>query len=143
MVDLKIFYLMKPISIFKYTKLRFLQYKLGTIYRLLRGISSIVSFSSLVLNPDKILIVIKEHIQNVETWHRNFSSIFAIFFPFVSGIFAGANLSGDLKDPTESIPKGTLLSILITGTSYIYFAVLSTGCSLREASGKRNFNVKV
>ncbi|KAJ8944674.1 hypothetical protein NQ318_015882 [Aromia moschata] len=41
----------------------------------------------------------------------------------------------EAKDPQKSIPKGTLLSILITTTSYILMAVVA-GCTvLREATG--------
>lgn len=32
---------------------------------------------------------------------------------------AGANISGDLKDPGGAIPKGTLLAILITTLMYL------------------------
>ena len=66
---------------------------------------------------------------------HNFFSVFAVFFPVVTGIVAGANMSGDLKDPTSAIPKGTLLSIAVTAVSYLAYAVLAAGCSLRAASG--------
>uniref|UniRef100_A0A6P7F146 Bumetanide-sensitive sodium-(Potassium)-chloride cotransporter n=1 Tax=Diabrotica virgifera virgifera TaxID=50390 RepID=A0A6P7F146_DIAVI len=66
---------------------------------------------------------------------HNFFSVFAIFFPAATGILAGANISGDLKDPSSSIPKGTLLSILITSITYILMAVIA-GCTvLRDATG--------
>lgn len=65
----------------------------------------------------------------------NFFSVFAIFFPSVTGIQAGANISGDLKDPASSIPKGTMLSLLISMCSYILFVIFAGGAALRDASG--------
>ncbi len=55
----------------------------------------------------------------------NFWQVFAIFFPAVTGIMAGANLSGDLKNPRKSIPKGTISAILVTLVIYIAMAYMA------------------
>ncbi len=54
---------------------------------------------------------------------------FAIFFPAATGITAGANMSGDLKDPARSIPRGTLLAIAFTAVIYLTELILLAGFS--------------
>lgn len=66
---------------------------------------------------------------------QSFFTVFAIFFPSVTGIQAGANISGDLKDPSSSIPKGTMLSLLVSMASYVLFVFMAGAVAVRDASG--------
>uniref|UniRef100_A0A3Q2VPS9 Solute carrier family 12 member 10, tandem duplicate 1 n=1 Tax=Haplochromis burtoni TaxID=8153 RepID=A0A3Q2VPS9_HAPBU len=65
----------------------------------------------------------------------NFFRQFAIFFPACTGILSGANISGDLKDPSTAIPKGTLMAIFCTTLSYVVIVITSGASTVRDASG--------
>lgn len=52
-----------------------------------------------------------------------FWTVFAIFFPAVTGIEAGAAMSGDLKDPKRSLPAGILSAIGVSLIVYFGLAL--------------------
>ncbi|XP_065812564.1 solute carrier family 12 member 3-like [Labrus bergylta] len=68
----------------------------------------------------------------------SFFGMFSIFFPSATGILAGANISGDLKNPAVAIPKGTLMAIFWTTISYLIISSTIASCVVREASGLLN-----
>ncbi|XP_056598953.1 solute carrier family 12 member 3-like [Triplophysa dalaica] len=68
----------------------------------------------------------------------SFFGMFAIFFPSAIGILAGANISGDLKEPEVAIPKGTLMAIFCTTLSYLAISSSVGACVARDASGNMN-----
>ncbi|KAK5613533.1 hypothetical protein CRENBAI_020239 [Crenichthys baileyi] len=57
-----------------------------------------------------------------------FTLLVGIYFPSVTGIMAGSNRSGDLRDAQRSIPVGTILAILTTSFLYISFVLLFGAC---------------
>ncbi|XP_024144487.1 solute carrier family 12 member 6 isoform X1 [Oryzias melastigma] len=58
----------------------------------------------------------------------SFTLLVGIFFPSVTGIMAGSNRSGDLKDAQRSIPIGTIFAILTTSIVYLSSVVLFGAC---------------
>jgi amino acid transporter len=76
------------------------------------------------------------HLQANFTGEYDFWGVFAVFFPAVTGILSGVSLSGDLKDPARSIPRGTLFSVLAGAVIYVGLAVwLSVVSSPDELTG--------
>ncbi|HOD82557.1 MAG: Amino acid permease [Planctomycetes bacterium ADurb.Bin126] len=63
---------------------------------------------------------------------ESFFTMFALFFPAVTGIMAGANMSGDLENPGRAIPRGTLAAVGATTLVYLSMAVLLGGACPRQ-----------
>uniref|UniRef100_A0A3Q3GNF6 Solute carrier family 12 member 7b n=1 Tax=Labrus bergylta TaxID=56723 RepID=A0A3Q3GNF6_9LABR len=57
-----------------------------------------------------------------------FTLLVGIYFPSVTGIMAGSNRSGDLRDAQKSIPIGTILAIATTSFIYVTCVVLFGAC---------------
>ncbi len=55
---------------------------------------------------------------------EGFWFVFAVFFPAVTGFTAGIGMSGDLRDPQRSIPRGTLLAVATGAAVYLLIPVL-------------------
>eukprot|EP00035_Acanthoeca_spectabilis_P040247 m.68425 g.68425 ORF g.68425 m.68425 type:complete len:994 (+) comp9919_c0_seq2:60-3041(+) len=70
----------------------------------------------------------------------SFAILLAIFFPSVTGIMAGSNRSGDLKDPSASIPTGTIAAVMTTSMVYFCSVILlgatTEGTVLRDKFGE-------
>ncbi|XP_074185236.1 solute carrier family 12 member 7 isoform X6 [Rhinolophus sinicus] len=58
----------------------------------------------------------------------SFTMLVGIYFPSVTGIMAGSNRSGDLRDAQKSIPTGTILAIVTTSFIYLSCIVLFGAC---------------
>jgi len=67
----------------------------------------------------------------------SFFSVFALLFPAVTGIMAGVNMSGELKNPARSIPNGTFAAISVSGLIYVAIAlILAAGVPRAELLGE-------
>ncbi len=75
-----------------------------------------VFFGSHDFDPNRPLIA---PMQGALPW----ITLFAIFFPAVTGFEAGVSMSGDLKDPRKNIPAGTIGAVLVGLVVYIGLAL--------------------
>ncbi|XP_054723458.1 solute carrier family 12 member 8-like [Uloborus diversus] len=55
---------------------------------------------------------------------ENWFTVFGVFFPAMTGVLAGINMSGDLHNPSKDIPVGTLASV---GTSFFIYMIFVVG----------------
>nr|XP_015848775.2 solute carrier family 12 member 8 [Peromyscus maniculatus bairdii] len=64
---------------------------------------------------------------------ESFFTVFGVFFPAATGVMAGFNMGGDLREPAASIPLGSLAAVGISWFLYIIFTFLLGAICTREA----------
>lgn len=67
-------------------------------------------------------------------------TLFAIYFPAVTGIMSGVNMSGDLRDPARSLPLGTLTAVAVSFVVYGAELLLLGGALPRQELIERPFD---
>lgn len=67
----------------------------------------------------------------------DFLYMLALFFPSVTGMMAGANISGDLKKPSRNIPVGTLSAVFISTATYIVIVWMLGATCLRSSENQQ------
>ncbi len=89
------------------------------------GLSLLTFFLGKSPNSESVPLNLLSKIENPD----NFFIVFAIIFPAFTGMTAGVGLSGDLRNPRKSIPRG-VVSATLTGMAVYILVVIKFGMTL-------------
>jgi amino acid transporter len=95
----------------------------GLVIRIQYIILSVIALSLISFFSGEPLSFDAVHLDPNYSGTYDFWSVFAVFFPAVTGILSGVSLSGDLRDPARSIPAGTIWSVFAGALVYVMIAV--------------------
>lgn len=90
-----------------------------------------ISLTMFFLGETDISLSDVSFIKSIED-SESFFYVFTIIFPAFTGISAGLGLSGDLKNPRKSIPRGTLAATILGAIIYVLVAFKLTVSSSLE-----------
>jgi len=83
-----------------------------------------ISIIALFIGVFSAKLTSPEMVPTFRTAPKGFWYVFAVFFPAVTGFTAGIGMSGDLKEPRKSIPKGTIMAVATGMLIYLMIPVL-------------------
>eukprot|EP01119_Soliformovum_irregulare_P002251 TRINITY_DN12537_c0_g1_i1.p1 TRINITY_DN12537_c0_g1~~TRINITY_DN12537_c0_g1_i1.p1 ORF type:complete len:843 (+),score=253.96 TRINITY_DN12537_c0_g1_i1:41-2530(+) len=72
----------------------------------------------------------------------NFRTVFGIVFPAITGLIAGSNMSGDLKNPGRDIPRGTIMA---AATTFAFYGgmILLMGATVKNEFLLKNYFIYI
>ncbi len=98
----------------------------GFVARLRYTIVVVIAFSLIAAIMGTFAPFRETALERPELWgtfsEGSFWVVFAVFFPAVTGILTGVNLSGTLRNPRTSIPAGTMGAIIVSLVIYLSLA---------------------
>ena len=118
LVDLIIFLLVLTIALISAG----LAFRIQYLVMALIGISLISIFASMTFwQSEQPLVLMGDFPGSPEDEFTGttFWGVFAVFFPAVTGIMSGVNMSGELQNSRKNIPRGTLSAIGVSSAIYL------------------------